>query len=68
MECLLTLIANAVVEMLVNRVRPIMGKLLKRVKIYGKNKAKWTAQIQSSFPLSAIPETYGGSLIRCESQ
>ncbi|CAG7837342.1 unnamed protein product [Allacma fusca] len=53
--------ANYVTQIAADLARPLAGKLMENVEIYGTNKAKWSAELRRLLPDSVIPSWYGGS-------
>jgi hypothetical protein len=53
--------ANFPPELVTNYGKLIFGDLVKKIKIYGRNKAKWTPVLQELIPEQYIPTWYGGN-------
>ncbi|CAG7721599.1 unnamed protein product [Allacma fusca] len=49
-------------QVLINLVRPILGRMLERVDVFGTNKVKWIPALRRKFPENILPRWYGGNL------
>ncbi|CAG7837343.1 unnamed protein product [Allacma fusca] len=52
--------ANYPTQLAASIARPIAGKLMERVELFGTNRAKWMAEIRRLLPEESIPTWYGG--------
>ena len=61
MHLLIIFAANYATQVAIQLARPVAGRLMERVEVFGSNKEKYKPILRRRFPPESIPPWYGGS-------